>query len=349
MKRNTIIDIMRFAFAVLIMLLHSDLLGPVDVFAFKGGYIAVDFFFILSGFYAFQYVENLERTTKVEAPAKETLLYIKHKYVPIYFAAAAALAFDLVAMCIVTKYSVGFFFERLVITIFESMLLHSIVGIDGFRLSSLWYLSSLLIALTIIVYLSLKYKDLFKHILIYVFPVFIYGFFFKTYGTICRFEQSYFFIINEGVLRAVAGVCMGGIAYQISGKMRTKEYKGYMRLLLTLVESGGYIGVYIGCMLQDNTIMDFLFVIMLMISVMISASEKSLTGEWKIPFAGYLGKLSFAMYLVHATINVVIRNIMLEATYWQRMPYYFGVTFACAVILTAFVELFKKRRKKKSA
>ena len=344
MKRNSLIDMMRFAFAVLIMFLHSDLLGPVDDFPFYGGYIAVDFFFILSGYYAFHHIDFISMGKTVENPAKETFLYIKHKYIPIYIAVALSLGFDLAAMCIIARYSVSFFFERFVITIFESMLLHSIVGVDGFRLSSLWYLSSLLLALVIVVYLTLKYRDLFKNILIFTFPVFIYGFFFKTAGTICRFDVSHFYIINEGVLRAVAGVCMGGIAFRLSEGLRGLHLGRTRKLFLTILELAGYIGVYWGCMQQDNTILDFLFIIILMLAVAITTSGKSYTGGFCIPFSAYLGKLSFAMYLVHPTVNVIIRNVMLEETYWQRIPWYFLITFVCAVILTKAADLITKKK-----
>ncbi|MBR5278787.1 MAG: hypothetical protein IKU23_05945, partial [Clostridia bacterium] len=42
-KRNGTIDLLKFAFTVMVMLYHTG-------YCFKGGYIAVDFFFIVSGF-----------------------------------------------------------------------------------------------------------------------------------------------------------------------------------------------------------------------------------------------------------------------------------------------------------
>lgn len=51
-QRNGIIELLRFVFAVTVVMVHTHGLRPESAnYPFCGGYIAVEFFLILSGYY----------------------------------------------------------------------------------------------------------------------------------------------------------------------------------------------------------------------------------------------------------------------------------------------------------
>ena len=55
MKKNGIIDCWRILFALFVMMLHSVYLPHGENAMFKGGWISVEFFFVLSGFLMAKY------------------------------------------------------------------------------------------------------------------------------------------------------------------------------------------------------------------------------------------------------------------------------------------------------
>lgn len=52
--RNTEVDLLRVVFAIVVLIHHSHGLNPPDItsYPFVGGYIAVEFFFLLTGYLA---------------------------------------------------------------------------------------------------------------------------------------------------------------------------------------------------------------------------------------------------------------------------------------------------------
>lgn len=52
--RNTEVDLLRVVFAIAVLIHHSHGLNPPDTtsYPFVGGYIAVEFFFLLTGYFA---------------------------------------------------------------------------------------------------------------------------------------------------------------------------------------------------------------------------------------------------------------------------------------------------------
>ncbi len=78
------------------------------------------------------------------------------------------------------------------------------------------------------------------------------------------------------------------------------------KILLAIIEFGGYIGVLLGTNKWSNSNKDLIWLLIFMISITISFSQKSLLSKWfnnKLFY--YLGKFSLPLYLVH--LEVLLR------------------------------------------
>jgi len=76
--RNPVVELLRFVFAIMIFMFHTFELDVDDKnFLFKNGYIAVEFFFILSGYFA---AKAAMRPCDDASAGKWALTYTLKKY-----------------------------------------------------------------------------------------------------------------------------------------------------------------------------------------------------------------------------------------------------------------------------
>lgn len=164
MKRNLSIDIMRVIGAIAVASCHSTYLtNPRSIpLIFPSGYIAVEFFFILTGYFM------VEHSMKVKSSdiGEGSILFITKKIasiLPYYL-------FAWIMSLIIIHLPNNFHFYNILSTISKSIgptLFLDMFGIGGFAIvGSTWYISAMIIALAIL-YPVLLYNN---NIFIYLSP-----------------------------------------------------------------------------------------------------------------------------------------------------------------------------------
>lgn len=103
MAKNKLVEIVRLFFCIIFVMVHTSGLRPVrnTDYPFAGGYVAVKFFLILSGFFASNYAMNQDKDS---TPAKSAIHYTWKQYLKI---------FPIAAVCIVIQYIVAVCFHKL--------------------------------------------------------------------------------------------------------------------------------------------------------------------------------------------------------------------------------------------
>ena len=125
-QKNSLIELMRFFFALWVLYYHGYV--PYRVNGFDEGSLAVEFFFVLSGFYL---VRSLDKY--IDLPLKQGLLtFLKHRFLPIAIPFIINFAF-----------SVWYYFK------YGSFFTHDLFGY-------LWYVRDLFLMMAII-FISRKY------------------------------------------------------------------------------------------------------------------------------------------------------------------------------------------------
>lgn len=344
MSRNYAIDFWRLIFSVIIVILHSVFFLPKgDAPLMGGGYLAVEFFAILSGY--FMMIKIDKRNSSPEKAGEQALLFSLRKY---------KLSFPLIFLSCGIYYIVFLFQNHFTVKKIIGVMTYSIseffqiqmsgVYYEGFINKPLWYVSAMLLGGLLLSYLAIKHCDFFKNIFIILFPLFVYGYIIMTYGQIDVWTKFHFILI--GVPRVMAGMCIGAVCYNVVKKVETSdfEFTRLGKLLLTLTEFFLYIGVITAFQLAPRSKMDFPLILLLAAACTITLSQRSNSpGIFKYKIFRYCGGLSSALFFGHWMIMKFYQGgLLARYAYPIRCVIYLVHSVIYAVFLLCCMALFQK-------
>lgn len=293
------LDVLRVFFAVAILLYHAEHLKIEPLFKLvPGGYIAVEFFFILSGALMAKSARNLQI---YESMAKETVRFIVKKIKGFILPYSLIWLLGLLVRLIQMD-SLSF---RYVIESVWQLLFCEMAGLDqGYRVEGAWYLSAMLIGMLILYPLLLRFYDYTAHILAPLMAITIYGNLYQTIGHL-NVVRTFCGIFYAGVFRGIAGMCMGILAFCFSEWLKSTCTKH--NVFLFFIEFSCYMVSLLCMSWKGYTAIDFSQVLFLTCGLTITLSECakiSLTGTRAERYTQHFGKFSLMLYLIHPTIYV---------------------------------------------
>ncbi len=286
--KNNRIQFWRIIFTYQIAFYH---LG--NVYGAKNSwYIAVEFFFIVSGYLLADSFERQAGKDKV-IPAYE---YVLKKYLRFFPHALFAFFVAFGVKWFREGYAGLRVLKEFAIRIPEALLL-SAIGIsedpDYYCNSVSWYLSALLI-LSFFIWLLLKHcRKVYLRFLIPVSLLLIYPYLYLTYGSLNEHRAVRYLVLNSALLRGAAGMDLGVLGWYVARLIRKKETEvtGIISEICLLLVIAASFFVY-------RTGFDILFSFVLFIGVVLAFSAKSrkifdnkLVDKW----AG----ITLAIYLNH--------------------------------------------------
>lgn len=342
-NRNGLIEILRFAFALIVLMVHTHGLRPDDSadYPFVGGYIAVEFFLILSGFFC---AKNCLRNDDVIAPGKSAVSYTVKQYFKL---------FPMVFTSVVIHYIIVYFLDRVKLhdlpyAIYEIALFPQSGIYNRFLNLPLWYLSAYIICLPLFLYLIKRFPDFFVNIGTIIIPLIIYGYICRTniHLDIWKFSDEYMFI---GLFRVFAGLCMGVNCYKLYCLFSSARIKkGFRRFVITL-GTVSLLAVLAYCYKFAFTYADYFLVLLMTASVAVLSdiSSKALDNSKAVSF---LGKWSSYIYCCHWTVRLLIPLIFKEKNYYEMLPIYIVCSLVYSLIIyflsEAIIKLIRIIKKK---
>lgn len=148
----------------------------------------------------------------------------------------------------------------------------------------------------------LKHKSIYTNIIAPFSAIFIYAFFYRTYGTLDRVVGISGFWLNEALLRGFADMNMGILAYQM-GEMIVKKLRPI--IFYKVVGAIGFSIVLCASYYCGYTKNDFIYLIIIWICVVFEfLPSKSKIINSKI--IEYWSKLSLPIYLNHGLFRAYI-------------------------------------------
>lgn len=338
--KNNYIEFIRFILCIIILVHHSGFVSIDGTTFFPSGGLAADAFFMITGYFT---IRHLEKTDVANGYMEYSMKYTLKKMLRLLpFAAAGVL---ITYLYFIVKSPSESTLMDYIINLqnlpFELTLLPMTgvanVDLGVYRNAPLWFLSSMLVALPIIVYIATRFKDVFKNYLVWFVPMFIQGYMVQTFGGACPWQQ-YSGFFYSGVLRALAGITMGGAIFYASVALGRKleDTKVATRILLTIVEIGLFIfSIYY--FHRKLTGYDEVFTLY-MIGVMLTLafSSATFTSKMQGKLWGFLGKLTLPIYCMHWGIYQWV------AAYAGGLGYVpcIGLTFViCAILSVALIIL----------
>lgn len=331
-KKMGMIELWRFLFMLLIMGRHLYHLGMKGDYPFRGAWIYVEFFFILTGGFTFKHFEKMRMQGKCPADyVHESIGYTLHKFKGfVGYAVIAVFSEYFIAGYSLLKSGQ---FSEFILSFrnmpFEMMFLSS-SGIVNPKVAPIWYLSAMLLVMPLFCFVVQKYRSFFVSIGCWLFPVLYYG----------RVGVTSLRDWPHDMLRAFACMSLGAFAYLLSLEIQKINWNRRKRLLLTVIEFGSLLMTvfFTSRNWKVNEQMLLLFVIG-SVSLFSGCSYTALlTGK----IFDFLGKITLPMFLLHWTVGTVVRKLFISMEW--RVCFYYGATIVLSAALYMMFRQIRKRR-----
>lgn len=293
-SKNNAIVIWRIVFTYIVLAFHFDNKYMLSKhFSLSNGwYIAVEFFFIVSGYLLYA---NLE---KLSEQYKNGLSYFIHRYRRMYPYYLCAFVFSYIFYFLIKPvFSVKEFFSKLVDSFFELFALHGIGLNDGWAYinNTTWYFSVMLLSGLIIFHCLVKWKDTFCNFVAPLIVVISFSNLYRTMHSVGACVETTGFYTNLPLMRGLAGMCLGIFAARLTEYFKcTIKRTQFLRVLGAL----GFLFVILASLKYGNSSRDFLYVMVLTFSVSVAfmPSENKINQNRMIR---YWSGITMSMYFVH--------------------------------------------------
>ena len=292
-KKNSI-SFWRIVFTLIVVLLHCGY-G-------KGGYIAVEFFFLVSGFLLAKNIYDDNISIKEFVLKRIKRLYPMYIFALfLYIALIAALGFT----------TSGFGLREYINTIIEQLVgqwqnVFMLQVFDGKEITvnfAAWYVAALFWVSIIYFVLSKIFPRKVYTAFVAISVLLMGAYLFVSCGQLDLWKD-YRFFVSEGIFRAYFEIGLGIIAYNVSRLLSQKDIKlktGYV----VVVELVGYIAVIITTLFTSGTRIDYALLLLLTVCVTLSFSEHR-EGLLCNKGNNLLSRYSYGVYLNHGVFLVLI-------------------------------------------
>ncbi len=296
-KRNGNIELLRAVFALGIVFLHTNL----SYFHCRGGYLGVEFFFIVTGIFMGQRLHGSAGNMTWKEAVNDSSNEVKSRIKAI---------FPLLVVSTLIGLGIRFLTgmekaESLTYVLGDLFLVQS----AGFYVLSatgtVWYLCALFMALWLIGPVARKQYQIYTE---YAAPLLVpvsMGVLTQRYGSLDCPNEMLFGWINTGVVRAVSMISLGMLVYEISVRLQQTTLTDFARRLCTLGEIFLYFTVFLHIVLYKTTNpffgrVDGIIALCLGLALAITRSGQSyLDGKFDHPVVFFLGKFSSVLFLNH--------------------------------------------------
>lgn len=345
-KRIGEIEFLRFVFSLIVVLRHGErAFGGRENVPFPGGAFAVEFFFIVSGYLLMASIEKKQRQNCTDTIGAETLDFIKRKIASFFpeFIIAGTIGFFVI--CNTMQYSLDESFRFLSKVFSEFFLLESFGFGKAHVNNATWYLSTLVICLTIMYPLIRKYKDTMVKIVLPLTCLFLLGYLYKICGHL-RGPAEFMSFTYKGNIRGLAEVGLGVLLYPVVQRIAKLELTNLAKCGISLVKWLCYFVCIRYMTLNEWDWRDFYYLFVLTIGIGLSFSGQGIDAEWfGAKVFAWAGKASLPLYLSHSFYAYNALKIY-PSTFsdTQNAALYLLLTAATAVVVWGLAYLYRKYR-----
>lgn len=310
-QRNNYIDIMKLIFAVMVVMFHygGDLL--------PGGRLAVEGFFMISGYFM---MKSIERDRHADDQlGLSTVHFIGHKLASLFPILLASIIVNFILAAVKNSWTLNDIWRRIQLTPPAVLTLYSAGYSGNWLLGIDWYLSSMMLTLLLLYPFCRRFKTNFVLTVCVPLCIFCYGFIDHAYGNLAvNAEWLENPVIQTSMLRSFGGITAGCILYECTRVLEMKDYKKPARILLGILEVVLFAYFIYECKYEPKTKFDFVAVMALFGSLLISISG---IGLWGFVFKGR--NIRWTKLFTTMSTVIVMNNITLSSCYqtWRGQKY----------------------------
>ncbi len=345
--KNGKIEILRFAFSVVIMFFHIgvSVLGRTFTFEdkytfFNSGYFGVEFFFVLSGFLmaSFIYKQQYEPHNL----GRETCAFVSKKILKILPLHLIAFCLAFIVICQANQYN----FEEASYRFLDglpNLLLIMRSGLPGEDvLTPEWYLCQMFLAMMLLYPLCRKYYKTFSKVVAPLVAVFVIGYLIQTTGSLL--DSTYWLgSVSKSFARAVAELCAGVFVFEVCRYIKNLNFKKFDKLFLSVVEVVCWLAVFAFTFVIIDDAYAGHFLILLCIALCLSFSGVTYgAGCFNNKISSFLGSLSLPMYLLHPVAQKIVEVYFIEYSEVERITIFVVLTFVLCLLVKPFEIMLEK-------
>lgn len=345
--KNGYIELCRFLFCVMIVIHHNARDFETGTIL-PSGFVAVEFFFFISGAMAMKHVmgEKEEIPQKMRYAVDYTLKKMKRIFP---YAACGTLIAYIWRIISVKNFSADMVHELAVLP-FELLFLPmgGVVSarLDRYMNAPLWYVSAMMITLPLIVYLSLRAEDAFRHYIVWFVPVLIHGWMILHMGGSWGWGETTP-VGYSALLVAFSNLTLGCGIYLAAKRLGEKKFGTAVKILLTLLEVAGIVLCFLFAASDPEAYTFETVVGFLALSLVITLSGVSYTGRVHGRVLEWLGKISLPIYCVHWWTGQMVQVYLYQFSYPVRILCILaGSAFLSLLMMAVFWFIGTIRKKK---
>ncbi len=322
---NGNIELCRYFLTLLVAAMHywANVYG--DASYLEGGYLAVDAFFMISGYFL-----AASYSKRSDNPYKFT--FNKWKSMFLTYESSILLSILIISWSDLLQVP-----RRIVASIPDMLGLQ----MTGFYLpvtnGVLWYISSMLIAGLIISAFYRKDKENFVNCIAPIFVLVFYSLIYFYNGNLDAIGKDVSFIVPFGNLRAIAGMSAGVLLYNIYIYMKKIKVN---KALMSFLELAA-IGLFLMCVAGfGHTKWDFLSLIAVPIILIAASTKQTFWGELSDNLGNWLAKVMGKSFTLTAYVfSTSVYMVLVKVTSIEQMNKYASLGIYL-VVLIIFSYLF---------
>lgn len=351
-KRNGKIELLRFLFAVAIVLYHCQKhyldvdKSSFHMAFFSCGYIGVEFFFLVAGFLM---AKSIYKRTVIQDfdLGLETVQFTWRKIKAILPWHFTAFGIMFLAKVILDNYSLRDTLSYFLKTI-PNLFLFSKTGFNFGNLNRVeWYITCMIFAMLILYPLCRKYYSMFVHVIAPVGGMFLLGYLAQNFGTFTD-SSRWNGLMFTCMIRAIAEIALGATAFEISRVIGEKKFTATERKLLTVGEVCGYLFIFAYVMSTMNRKYEIFAVLVLIISIALTFSGQVYGNAlFNNKLCYFLGKASLPIYLSQVLPLDFVKEYLVQYNGWEKTAAMFMLTMINAVLCACIIKMvsfiWKKR------
>ncbi len=357
-EKNGKIEFLRLVFCICVVCFHyyKYVLGGADMDEgglhlsfFPNGAIAVEFFFIVSGFLMgksiYKSIQKKGSLSNDRLLSKDYVRFMGKKILAIfpYHIVGFIIVLALKSMEDIDHWTV------IVKRIVNSIPCFFLLDMSGVKFANPnlveWYISAMLISMAIIYPIARKcYYRFTRYWAPIIAILFLGSMVIQTKNIVGDVHEVMFGSIYKGLIKAFAEICLGLFAFELCRFIDTFELRKSSKLFLTMVEILMFIITIIFTMMTfgNNYWIDCLFAVF----VLIVLSFSSLTYGSRIfnnKFFYYLGSLSLPIYLCHYA-GILLLNLSPFNSYdanLKFLSYLLSVAISTIIVKIVGKQIYK--------
>ena len=333
-KRNALIDWVKLVYAIPILLVHSNHLVQgtynwKNATIMPGGYLTVEFFFIVSGY--FMAASVAKKVIPSRSVGVETIRYILHRISIILPYYLVAFAFGFICAHALTPFTAKSILKDLANSFFPFIRVN-MSGLNAYDpIGTAWYLSAMFLATMVLYPMLCRYKDMFINIIAPLITLFLYGYIARSRGNISA-AAVWIGWVYVGLLRAFAGMSLGCICYEAAEKLKQLHLTEQAKVALTVIEFTAYILPLFAMQFVPFSELDFVIIFVFAMAVTISLSMQSYSSKIICHAPLWVSQIGLTVFLCQDPLINFTNRLLPSWDLHQRFPVYMMISFLSGIL-----------------